>query len=203
MLSSGHTAGEGASPAEVVAVSALGGSSASSSSSASSAPLSVYLSLEPDATPAGAGALEALLALGSNTRVVLGMLHPLAHARGRGAAALAAAGFEVHVLGDDDLIGARRRSLLAAARAASLEANEGLLARAATGRPLGLLKYAMTLDGKIATSAGHAAWVSSPESRAPGVCRAGEGQRRGRGREHGPEGQPAADQQGGVVVLLL
>ena len=165
VLSSGHTAGEGASPAEVVAVSALGGSSASSSSSASSAPLSVYLSLEPDATPAGAGALEALLALGSNTRVVLGMLHPLAHARGRGAAALAAAGFEVHVLGDDDGNGARRRSLLAAARAASLEANEGLLARAATGRPLGLLKYAMTLDGKIATSAGHAAWVSSPESR--------------------------------------
>ena len=96
VLSSGHTAGEGASPSEVVAVSALGGSSASSSSSASSAPLSVYLSLEPDATPAGAGALEALLALGSNTRVVLGMLHPLAHARGRGAAALAAAGFEVH-----------------------------------------------------------------------------------------------------------
>ena len=176
MLSSGHTAGEGASPAEVVAVSALGGVAArAASSSSSSAPLSVYLSLEPDATPAGAGALEALMALGgnsnSNVRVVLGMLHPLAHARGRGAAALAAAGFEVHVLGDGNSEPSgssneqQRRSLLAAARAASLEANEGLLARAATGRPLGLLKYAMTLDGKIATSAGHAAWVSSPESR--------------------------------------
>lgn len=168
VLSSGHTAGEGASPAEVVAVSALGGGGASSSSSA---PLSVYLSLEPDATPAGAGALEALMSLRSRdkntTRLVLGMLHPLAHARGRGAAALAAAGFEVHVLGDGiESDGSNdRRSLLMAARAASLEANEGLLARAATGRPLGLLKYAMTLDGKIATSAGHAAWVSSPESR--------------------------------------
>ena len=175
VLSSGHTAGEGASPAEVVAVSALRRLGFSSSSS--DAPLSVYLSLEPDATPAGAGALEALLALGSGNndsiRVVLGMLHPLAHARGRGAAALAAAGFEVHVLGDGEgrssssssSSSSNRRSLLAAARAASLEANEGLLARAATGRPLGLLKYAMTLDGKIATSAGHAAWVSSPESR--------------------------------------
>ena len=43
---------------------------------------------------------------------------------------------------------------------------QALLHRAATGRPLGVLKYAMTLDGKIATSSGHAAWVSCAESRA-------------------------------------
>jgi len=28
-----------------------------------------------------------------------------------------------------------------------------------------VLKYAMTADGKIATAAGHSAWVSSPASR--------------------------------------
>ena len=43
---------------------------------------------------------------------------------------------------------------------------QALLHRAALGRPLSVLKYAMTLDGKIATSAGHAAWVSCAESRA-------------------------------------
>jgi hypothetical protein len=42
---------------------------------------------------------------------------------------------------------------------------QALLHRAATGRPLSLLKYAMTADGKIACSSGHSAWVSSPESR--------------------------------------
>ena len=42
---------------------------------------------------------------------------------------------------------------------------QALLHRAATGRPLGILKYAMTLDGKIATNAGHSAWVSSTLSR--------------------------------------
>lgn len=50
--------------------------------------------------------------------------------------------------------------------AACLAANEPLLHRAVLHRPLSILKYAMTLDGKIATSTGHSAWVSSAESRA-------------------------------------
>jgi len=52
-----------------------------------------------------------------------------------------------------------------AALLACLRANEGLLHRAAYRRPLSILKFAMTLDGKIATAAGHAAWVSSTASR--------------------------------------
>lgn len=46
-----------------------------------------------------------------------------------------------------------------------ISAVQALLHRAATGRPLSLLKYAMTADGKIACSSGHSAWVSSPDSR--------------------------------------
>jgi riboflavin biosynthesis pyrimidine reductase len=37
--------------------------------------------------------------------------------------------------------------------------------RAEYKRPFSVLKYAMTLDGKIAASTGHAAWVSGKESR--------------------------------------
>ena len=35
-----------------------------------------------------------------------------------------------------------------------------------TGKPMGILKYAMTLDGKIACASGHSAWVSNSASRA-------------------------------------
>ena len=49
---------------------------------------------------------------------------------------------------------------------ACLAANEALVHRAVLRRPLGILKYAMTLDGKIATTMGHSAWVSSSQSRA-------------------------------------
>lgn len=53
-----------------------------------------------------------------------------------------------------------------AARHACLAANEALLHRALYKRPMSLLKYAMTLDGKIATTRWHSAWVSGVESRA-------------------------------------
>ena len=43
--------------------------------------------------------------------------------------------------------------------------NASLLYREAYQIPFSVLKYAMTLDGKIAASMGHAAWVSSKMSR--------------------------------------
>jgi diaminohydroxyphosphoribosylaminopyrimidine deaminase / 5-amino-6-(5-phosphoribosylamino)uracil reductase len=46
------------------------------------------------------------------------------------------------------------------------EGVQALLHRAVLGRPLSVLKYAMTLDGKIATHTGHSAWVSNASSRA-------------------------------------
>jgi len=48
----------------------------------------------------------------------------------------------------------------ASALLASRRVNEALLHRAATGAPFSVWKYAMTLDGKIATRSGHSAWVS-------------------------------------------
>ncbi|KAI6682619.1 hypothetical protein NL676_036500 [Syzygium grande] len=43
--------------------------------------------------------------------------------------------------------------------------NAPLVYRAASQVPFSVLKYAMTLDGKIAASSGHAAWISSKKSR--------------------------------------
>eukprot|EP00955_Chlamydomonas_euryale_P042362 352280-Chlamydomonas_euryale.AAC.2 len=54
----------------------------------------------------------------------------------------------------------------AAAWGAVLRVNEALMHRAVLRRPMSLLKYAMTLDGKIATRKGHSAWVTSPPARA-------------------------------------
>jgi diaminohydroxyphosphoribosylaminopyrimidine deaminase/5-amino-6-(5-phosphoribosylamino)uracil reductase len=138
----------------------------------------IYLNLEP---LAGEGVGEAL-SRARVRRAVVGLPHPLPHARGRGVAELVHAGIDVVLLQLPEPgspaaadAAAAAAALFAADPSASppltpvaavLAANEALLHRAATGRPLGLLKYAMTLDGKIATSAGHSAWVSSPASRA-------------------------------------
>ncbi|PZU99236.1 MAG: bifunctional diaminohydroxyphosphoribosylaminopyrimidine deaminase/5-amino-6-(5-phosphoribosylamino)uracil reductase RibD [Pseudanabaena sp.] len=46
-----------------------------------------------------------------------------------------------------------------------LELNEAFFHRVKTGLPLGIFKYAMTLDGKIATATGHSYWITSPDSR--------------------------------------
>jgi len=46
-----------------------------------------------------------------------------------------------------------------------LETNENLLHCVARGRPLCVLKYAMTFDGKTASESGHSAWISGTQSR--------------------------------------
>jgi len=62
-----------------------------------------------------------------------------------------AAGLDVVTLGDSPLAAGVDPAAADAALNACLLANEGLLHRAALKRPLSVLKYAMTLDGKIAT----------------------------------------------------
>ncbi|OIP78506.1 MAG: riboflavin biosynthesis protein RibD [Oscillatoriales cyanobacterium CG2_30_44_21] len=46
-----------------------------------------------------------------------------------------------------------------------LELNEAFFHRVKTGLPFGIFKYAMTLDGKIATTTGHSYWITGSESR--------------------------------------
>jgi diaminohydroxyphosphoribosylaminopyrimidine deaminase / 5-amino-6-(5-phosphoribosylamino)uracil reductase len=110
----------------------------------------IYVSLEPcnhyGRTPPCAAALVAV----GVAKVVVGMVDPNPLVAGGGIKTLEQAGIEV---------------IVGVETALCEELNEGFIQRIVHHRPLGILKYAMTLDGKIATDSGHSRWVSSEASR--------------------------------------
>lgn len=148
VLSQGLVVGEGFHPgagqphAEVFAL-------AQSGTKAQNATL--YVNLEPcnhvGRTPP---CTEAVLKAGIQ-RVVIGMVDPDPRVAGSGIQRLRRAGLEV-VVGVEE--------------AACQQLNEAFVHRITRQRPLGLLKYAMTLDGKIAATGGHSTWVTGPAARA-------------------------------------
>jgi diaminohydroxyphosphoribosylaminopyrimidine deaminase / 5-amino-6-(5-phosphoribosylamino)uracil reductase len=110
----------------------------------------LYVNLEPcnhyGRTPP---CTEAIIAAGV-VKVVVGMIDPDPRVSGQGVARLRQAGIEV---------------LTGVEEAACQILNEGFVHRVLYQRPFGVLKYAMTLDGKIAASSGHSAWVTEPLAR--------------------------------------
>ncbi|HLX04018.1 MAG TPA: bifunctional diaminohydroxyphosphoribosylaminopyrimidine deaminase/5-amino-6-(5-phosphoribosylamino)uracil reductase RibD [Candidatus Binatus sp.] len=109
-----------------------------------------YVSFEPCAhfgqTPPCANALvEARV-----KRVVIGCVDPDPRVSGQGIAILKRAKIAVTTGVLED--GATRL-------------NEGFITRTTQGRPLGILKLAMSLDGRIAAASGDSRWISSRESR--------------------------------------
>ncbi|CAM8894587.1 unnamed protein product [Rhodiola kirilowii] len=153
---SGKIAGEGllyaqgTTPAEVAAVEAAGELARGSTA---------YLNMEPGDCHGDDSAISAIVKAGI-TRVVVGMRNPLHHLRGAGIRALRGEGLQVDVLGED-----LQSKLFEDALKSCRIVNAPLLYRAASRVPFSVLKYAMTLDGKIAASSGHASWISSKMSR--------------------------------------
>lgn len=82
------------------------------------------------------------------------------HLRGSAIRALRSEELQVDVLGED-----LQSKTIEEALKSCLLVNAPLLYRAASRVPFSVLKYAMTLDGKIAASSGHASWISSKKSR--------------------------------------
>lgn len=111
----------------------------------------LYVNLEPcnhfGRTPP---CTEAILQAGI-AQVVVGMIDPDPRVAGSGITRLQDAGVEV-------VVGVERE--------ACEQLNEAFVCRINHRRPLGILKYAMTLDGKIATCTGHSKWVTGPAARA-------------------------------------
>jgi diaminohydroxyphosphoribosylaminopyrimidine deaminase/5-amino-6-(5-phosphoribosylamino)uracil reductase len=111
----------------------------------------VYVTLEPHAhTGRTPPCTEALIRAGV-ARVVVPIEDPNPLVSGRGFNGLREAGVGVTVG-------------VLAAEAARL--NEKYVHALRRGRPFAHLKLACSLDGRIATSTGHARWISGPESRA-------------------------------------
>jgi diaminohydroxyphosphoribosylaminopyrimidine deaminase / 5-amino-6-(5-phosphoribosylamino)uracil reductase len=113
----------------------------------------LYVSLEPCAhegrTPP---CTEAIVEAGI-ARVVIASDDPTPKASGRGLGILRDEGIEVNV--QDGALGNAARLL-----------NQPFRKHARTGRPLVVLKSAMTLDGKVATRTGDSQWISGESSRA-------------------------------------
>lgn len=111
-----------------------------------------YVTLEPCAhTGHQPPCTDALIEAGV-AEVVIGCPDPTEKTAGIGPRELQEAGIKVREAGVEDV--ARCRRLV-----------QDFRKRAATGRPLLILKIAMSLDGKVATRTGDSNWISGPESR--------------------------------------
>ena len=140
VVGEGFTQPPGGAHAEIVALESAGGAARGAT---------VYVTLEPCShhgrTPPCA---DALLAAGVS-RVVFAIEDPDPRVGGRGRSVLEAAGAEVEQGDGED---------------EASQTLEAYIKQRRTGLPFVVVKYAASLDGRIAASSGDSRWVSGPET---------------------------------------
>ncbi len=141
IVGEGYTQPPGSSHAEVVALQQAGGKARGAT---------MYVTLEPcchhgRTPPCTKAIIEAGIA-----EVHMSIIDPNLQVCGRGKAELEAAGIKTHVGEHEE---------------AAQELNEAYIKFVATGLPFVLAKFAMSLDGKIATKTGDSKWISGEQSR--------------------------------------
>jgi diaminohydroxyphosphoribosylaminopyrimidine deaminase/5-amino-6-(5-phosphoribosylamino)uracil reductase len=148
VVGEGYHTGAGRHHAEIAAIK----DAAARSASVSMVGATMYVTLEPccvyGRTPP---CVPALLSAGF-TRVVVGAIDPSPQVNGKGLQQLRDGGVQVD-LAEDDLATRCKHQ------------NDGFRKTMATGLPFVTYKYAMTLDGRIATDTGDSRWISGAESR--------------------------------------
>ncbi len=141
IVGEGYTQPPGSSHAEVVALQQAGEKARGAT---------MYVTLEPcchygRTPPCTKAIIEAGIA-----EVHLSIIDPNLQVCGRGKAELEAAGIKTHVGEHEET---------------AQELNEAYIKFVATGLPFVLAKFAMSLDGKIATKTGDSKWISGEQSR--------------------------------------
>jgi diaminohydroxyphosphoribosylaminopyrimidine deaminase/5-amino-6-(5-phosphoribosylamino)uracil reductase len=142
IVGEGYYTYEGVRHAEVIALEQAGSAAKGST---------VYTSLEPCSHQGRTGPCANALAQAGVARVVTAMQDPNPDVNGRGLAALRQAGIQIEC----GILETEARHL-----------NEAFITYKTQQRPFGILKIAMTFDGKIATRDGESKWISSEDSRA-------------------------------------
>lgn len=141
VISTGFHRGPGEAHAEVVALAAAGERARGAD---------LFVTLEPCTRQGRTPPCAPAVVEASPRRVVVAMLDPNPDVSGAGVAALRDAGIDVAVgLGGE----------------AAERLNRHYLTWRRRGRPFVTLKFAASLDGRIATRTGESRWISSPESR--------------------------------------